>query len=117
MSDTINFAGIRFERRQPKRSSTIPGVGGLDYMRPKGPQTHITENYVSTPPALTVTDETGAIWSLGFNTELSRGEYAYDVLRNGFKVGEKANRIERRGSRISIFGPEGRKVWNGRTFI
>lgn len=116
MSDTINFGGRTFAR-QPQRSSARIGVGGLDYMRPQGPQTHITEDYVCTPPALAITDETGAIWTLGFNQELCRGEFAYDVLRNGFPTGEKANRIERRGGKISIFGAEGRKTWNGRSFI
>lgn len=91
--------------------------GGLTYMRRKGPQRYITEEYVSSPPALIITDETGAVWTLGFNGCINRGEYEFDVLRNGYPVGERANRIERRGGRIRIFGPEGSKVWTGLSFI
>lgn len=93
--------------------------GGYDFVRRKGPQTHITESYVSSPPALTVTDERGDVWCLAPWDKgiISRGEFAYDVLRNGNPVGESANRIERRNNRIYIFGPEGRKVWTGRSFI
>lgn len=97
MSQTLKFAGFEFMRRN-------------------GPQTHITENYVSSPPALTITDEAGAVWCLGMSGIVSGGEFAFDVLRNGISVGEKANRIERRNDKISIFGPEGRKAWNGRSF-
>jgi len=91
--------------------------GGFEFARRKGPQTHITENYVSSPPALTITDEAGDVWVLGLDSVISRGEFAFPVLRNGFPVGEMANRIERRGGKISIFGPEGRKVWTGRSFV
>lgn len=98
LSQTLKFAGFEFARRT-------------------GPQTHISENYVSSPPALTITDEAGAVWVLGFNGIVSRGEFAFDVLRNGIAVGEKANRIERRNGKIYIFGPEGRKAWNGRSFV
>lgn len=84
-------------------------------------QQHITESYVSVPPALTITDEAGAIWTLGFNTQpkgLSPdGEYAFDVLRNGVYVGEVASRIERRGGRTRIFGRDGWKVWTGQGFF
>lgn len=97
-AQTIKFAGFEFARR-------------------KGPQTHVTEDYVSSPPALHITDERGDVWVLGFNTSVSGGEFAFDVLRNGLPVGEKANRIERRNGKISIFGPEGRKIWNGRSFV
>ena len=91
--------------------------GGFDFARRKGPQMHITESYVCSPPALTITDETGAVWVLGMTGGISRGEFEFDVLRNGFPVGEAANRIERRNGKIYIFGPEGRKAWNGRTFL
>jgi hypothetical protein len=91
---------------------------GLEYMRRVEPQTHITESYVCSPPALTITDETGAIWVLGVNgCGIHGGEFAFDVLRNGLPVGEVANRIERRNGKVYIFGPEGRKAWNGRSFI
>ena len=47
----------------------------LPFMAPVGPQQHETESYVSVPPALTITDETGAIWTLGFRVGAApRGE-------------------------------------------
>lgn len=111
MSDHITFEGQKFARK----SSFAQSIG---YMRPSGPQMHITESYVSTPPALTITDETGAVWSLGMtNRGVHGGEFAFDVLRNALMSGEIANRIERRNGKIYIFGPEGRKAWNGRSFI
>lgn len=87
------------------------------YMVPRKEQIYETENYVAVPPALIITDEQNAVWTLGFNGSVSGGEFAYDVLRNGKPVGEFANRIERRSGRIRIFGPEGWKVWVGSTFI
>lgn len=93
------------------------------FMTLQGPQTHVTESYVSVPPALVIVDELGAVWTLGFTKFLgdergvSRGEFAFNVLRNGLPVGEWANRIEMRAGRIRIFGPEGWKQWTGNTFV
>lgn len=70
-------------------------------------QKYITENYVSIPPALIITDEAGSIWTLGFVTgPISGGEFTFNVLRNGVDTGEYANRIERRKNEIWIYGPE-----------
>ena len=81
-------------------------------------QSHITESYVSSPPALTITDDAGNIWALGMvNRGVSGGEFMFDVCRNGIPVGDYANRIERRNRKVYLFGPEGRKAWNGRSFI
>lgn len=92
--------------------------GGFDFMKRRGPQLHITENYVCSPPALTITDETGAVWALGMlDHGIHGGEFTFDVLRNGKITGEIANRIERRNGKISVFGPQGRKGWNGRSFL
>jgi hypothetical protein len=92
----------------------------LPFMVLQGPQRHITENYVSVPPALTITDEVGAVWTLGFKTapkDLSpEGEYAFNVLRDGIDTGEIASRIERRGGRIRIFTRHGWKRWLGTNF-
>ena len=78
-----------------------------------GEQKHITENYVSVPPALTITDETGAIWTLGFNFgKAPKGEYAFNVLRNGVSTGHFASRIERRKNEIWIFTINGWKRMN-----
>jgi hypothetical protein len=93
-------------------------MNGLDYMVRRGLQTHVTESYVSSPPALTITDERGDLWCLGFTPgEAPRGEFAYSVLRNGVETGESASRIERRGGRIRIFTRAGWKRLAGGCFI
>jgi hypothetical protein len=93
----------------------------LPYMVPQGEQRHVTENYVSVPPALTITDEQGALWTIGFQTapraKSPNGEYAYPVLRNGIELGIFASRIERRNGRIRAFTAAGWMYWNGRDFI
>lgn len=92
----------------------------LSYMRPQGPQTHITEEYVSSPPALIIVDERGDIWTLGIQMErydTPRGEYAFPVQRNGQLTGEVASRIERRRGRIRIFTRNGWKHWTGNSFF
>lgn len=115
----------------PQKLPINPGMCALPYWRndmiipsfmlPEEQQLYETESYVSVPPALIVTDEVNAVWTLGFNSTgergVSRGEFCYDVLRNGATTGEFANRIERRGKHIRIFGPKGWKRWTGRSFI
>lgn len=92
----------------------------LPFMVRQGEQRHITENYVSVPPALTITDEVGAVWTLGFKPaprELSpEGEFAFNVLRDGFDMGEVASRIERRSGKVRILTCHGWKRWLGREF-
>jgi hypothetical protein len=91
------------------------------YMRRQGEQTHVTEAYVSSPPALTITDERGDLWCIGFNNaphgRVPGGEFAYNVLKNGEETGEFASRIERRGGRVRIFTTEGWKRWTGVSFV
>lgn len=91
----------------------------FSYMRPSGPQTHITEHYVSSPPALVIVDERGDIWTLGMQMHRDgpRGEFAFNVQRNGEQTGEIASRIERRGGKIRIFTQHGWKRWTGCSFI
>jgi len=81
----------------------------------QGEQCFETENYVSSPPALWIIDETNACWTLGFNPgEAPSGEFAFNVLRDGINTGVFASRIERRNGRIRCFTKDGWKVWNGR---
>ena len=88
------------------------------YMLPQLEQTHITENYVSSPPALVVVDETNTVWTLGMQMHSGpRGEYAFPVLRNGQPTGEIASRIERRNGKIRIFTLTGWKRWSGNSFL
>lgn len=90
----------------------------LPYMLKPKEQVHVTENYVSSPPALWILDEAGNAWTLGFSGgEAPRGEYAFDVLMNGQRTGAIASRIERRNGRIRCFTRDGWKNWNGRSFI
>lgn len=100
--------------------------GYLEAVRPQGEQKHITESYVSVPPALTITDEAGSVWTLGMQTaprgKSPDGEFAFDVLRitrDGriINTGEVASRIERRSGRIRIFTAEGWKRFTGVCFV
>ena len=87
-------------------------------MKLRGEQKHITESYVSSPPALIIIDEQGITWTLGVNPgNAPKGEFAFDVLKDGVPTGEVASRIERRQGRIRIFGADGWKRFNGRNFI
>src|SRR3990167_5811904 len=99
----------------------------LPYMRRPAEQTHITESYVSSPPAAVIIDDAGDVWTLGLTMRRQQsttggiapnGEYAFNVLRNGINIGEFASRIEYRAGRLRIFTSDGWKHWNGRgTFI
>jgi hypothetical protein len=90
----------------------------LSYMLRPQEQTHITEAYVSSPPAALIVDERGDVFTLGFEFGVApSGEYAFNVLRNGVSSGEFASRIERRHGKIRIFTATGWKNWTGRTFI
>lgn len=92
----------------------------LPFMVLQGDQIHITENYVSIPPALHLTDEVGAVWTLGFVAatldQSPQGEFAFEVLRDGIGTREIASRIERRNNRIRIFTKNGWKRWLGSSF-
>ena len=90
----------------------------LGYMRRPKEQTHITESYVSSPPALIIVDECGDVWTLGNKMQAGpHGEFAFDILRNGSDTGEVASRIERREGKIRIFTRAGWKRWTGRSFF
>lgn len=88
-------------------------------MKLQGEQHFETENYVSSPPALIVLEPSGVVWSLGFNRVFGpRGEFGFDVLRDGVWTGEWASRIERRAGKVRIFTCESFwKVWNGHSFV
>lgn len=82
------------------------------------PVEHITENYVSSPPALTIFDSQGAVWCLGTDMQPGPfGEYAFSVLRNGMPTGAVASRIERRNGKIRAFTVDGWRQWTGRSFL
>lgn len=106
-------------------SLTLAELGHPDAPMPfmvlQGEQQHITESYVSVPPALTITDEGGNVWTLGFRRadadESPRGEFAFEVLRNGIGTGVIASRIERRSGTVRAFTKQGWQVWNGRFFF
>ena len=93
----------------------------LPYMKLQGEQTHITEEYVSSPPALIILDECGDVWTLGMwvgrRDNAPDGEYAFNVLRNGIATGDFASRIERRQGKVRIFTRDGWKRWSGQSFV
>ncbi len=93
----------------------------MPFMVLQGEQRHITESFVSVPPALTITDEVGAVWTLGFVTapkeQSPAGEFAFNILRDGIDTREIASRIERRNGKVRIFTRHGWKQWTGRAFI
>lgn len=90
------------------------------FMTPQGPHMPITEAYVAIPPALWIRDNENALWTLGFDyneAEWRGGKYEYDVVRNGTKTGAFARVIEFRKGAVRIFGSEGWRTWNGKTFV
>jgi len=102
--------------QQPEGSTAV-----LSYMVPHSPQTHITEDYVSSPPGLIIVDERGAYWTLGLQYQWLRdapeGEFAFNVLRNGRETGVFASRIERRKGKIRVLQRGGTYLyWNGQSF-
>lgn len=84
----------------------------------QGEATFTTDNYVSSPPALWIVEADNSCWTLGFNPgDGPRGEFSFNVLRDGVNTGEFASRIERRNGRIRCFTKDGWKVWNGRSWF
>lgn len=115
MSNTFEFGGYKFTKNY--------------FMKPPDVAKPESESYVSVPPALTITDREwnimagreGNVWTLGFQRPArdphNTGEYEFDVVRNGVVMGEWACRIEYRAGRLRIFGHQGWRTWNGKTFI
>ncbi|HEX2653570.1 MAG TPA: hypothetical protein VHN11_07965 [Xanthobacteraceae bacterium] len=92
----------------------------FNFMAPQGPHMPITEPYVEIPPALVIRDNENALWTLGFDyseAEWRGGKHEYDVVRNGRKTGEFARKIEFRKGKVRIWGSDGWRTWNGRTFV
>ena len=92
------------------------------YMRPPRKQTHITEAYVSSPPALLIIDASGTVFTLGYEyqdiRDAPQGEFAFSILVNGYRTGEYGSRIEYRSNKVRILCRGGYwKWWNGHTFI
>lgn len=92
-----------------------------EYMLKPAEQKHITESYVSSPPALMLTDERGNVWTLGtsyqFQRDAPNGEFAFNIICNGKEIGQWGSRIERRNGKIRVFTRQGWVTWNGHSFI
>jgi hypothetical protein len=78
-----------------------------------------TESYVCIPPALIITDSTGATWTIGSEYEVRGWRYYWAVLRNDVFTGEYAEKIEYLRGKIHIYTPDsstrnGRKTWHER---
>jgi hypothetical protein len=76
-----------------------------------------SENYVEIPPALLITDERGGMWTLGTEYVVHNGEFEFNVLRNDVDTGETAKRIVCRRGKVAIFGQNGWRIWNGKSFV
>lgn len=78
-----------------------------------------SETYVCIPPAFSIHDSQGGVWSFGTEYSLHNGEYEFNVLRNDVDMDEVAKRIEMRNGVVRIFGHYGWKHWsrNRRCFI
>ena len=108
MSETVTFAGYSFKR--------FPFMAkGSEAVNPE------SEPYVVIPPALLIRDRERNTWTMGFMRPMRdphrTGEYEFDVVRNGQSTGEYACRIEYRQGKVRIFGHQGWRTWNGKTFI
>jgi hypothetical protein len=92
-----------------------------DYMLKPKEQTFITENYVSSPPALWIHNERGDVFTLGaarlmYQADAPQGEFAFEIMKNGSNTGTFASRIERRNGKIRAFTRQGWRTWTGNTF-
>jgi len=100
---------MRFIDSQPFRGL----VGGAIHTR-ENP----SERDVEIPPARLITDMGGGMWTLGTEYVVGRdGSLEFNVLRNDVDIGEIASKIVHRNGRVVIFGTNGWRRWNGRTFI
>jgi hypothetical protein len=110
------MTGFRFGALDRKNGLLIGQVSGARLERENR-----SENYVEIPPALLITDECGGMWTLGTEYVLhpgpNGGQYEWNVLRNDVDIGEMASRIVYHGRRVTIYGRDGRRVWNGRAFV
>lgn len=89
-------------------------VNGTQYFRQNA-----TEPYVEIPPALLITDTTGACWTLGSQFVQHKDVFEFNVLCNDRDTGEMASRIVYQRGQVHIFGHYGRKTLsrNRRHFV
>ena len=85
---------------------------------------NITESYVVCPPACYITDDDGAIFTMGFDYIEYPFKYEFMVMRNDKPTGQFAETIEYRRSAggagvVRLFGKDGTRIWsrNKRHFI
>lgn len=76
-----------------------------------------TESYVVCPPACYITDDDGAIFTMGFDYVEIGNKYEFIVLRNDVPVGQFAERIEytRRAGHsgtVRLFGKDGVRTFS-----
>lgn len=91
----------------------IGQLDGVKYFREQE-----SDPYVEIPPARLITDKQGGTWSFGTVYRFDRnGYYEFNVIRNDLDLDEYAQKIVYRGGKVRIFGQDGWRVWNGRSFI
>jgi hypothetical protein len=83
----------------------IGKAGGQVYRRENA-----TESYVCIPPAHVITDNTGEVWTLGFDYVEHPFHYEFMVLRNDKPTGQFAEKIEYRNGVIRLFGKDGMRT-------
>lgn len=76
-----------------------------------------TESYVVCPPAMYITDDDGATFTMGFDYVEVRGRYEFMVLRNDVPTGHFAERIEYTRSAghsgvVTLYGNDGKRVFS-----
>ncbi len=76
-----------------------------------------TESYVCCPPACYITDDDGAVFTLGFDYIEHPRHYEFMVLRNDVPTGQFAERIEytRRAGHsgtVRLFGKDGVRTFS-----
>ena len=71
-----------------------------------------TESYVSSPPAFSIVDSDGAVFTLGFDYVEHPFKYEFIVLRNDVSTGQFAETIEYRNGVVRIFGKDGTRTWS-----
>ncbi len=71
-----------------------------------------TESYVCCPPAFSIVDSDGAVFTLGFEYIEYPRHYEFNVLRNDVSTGQFAEKIEYRNGVVRIFGRDGTRTFS-----
>src|ERR1700678_1656094 len=113
MSDNVSLSNTVDRRRSSDDAHLLIGRAlGQVYRREDR-----TESYVVCPPAFSITDDDGAIFTMGFDYVEHPFHYEFMVLRNDVPTGQFAERIEytrRAGGSgtVRLFGKDGIRTFS-----